>query len=173
MFEAISPAPVPLSDRGYDADWFRQALAARGTSACIPSRKGRKAPIPHDAAHYRRRHRIENMFGSIRDWRRIHTRYDRCAHAFMSAIALAASVIFWINRWVLSLGLGLCSKNGGPNMREFPRIEGKIMVYWWYASMCVCAICLSVLYKMIYLRVATNRVPLLIAHLYSSVEPTR
>ena len=98
MFEAMPPAPVLLADRGYDADWFRQALAARGTSACIPSRKGRKLPIPHDAALYRRRHRIENMFGRLKDWRRIHTRYDRCAHAFMSAIALAASVIFWINQ---------------------------------------------------------------------------
>lgn len=98
MFEAMPPAAVLLADRGYDADWFRQALAARGTSACIPSRKGRKVLIPHDAALYRRRHRIENMFGRLKDWRRIHTRYDPCAHAFMSSIALAASVIFWINQ---------------------------------------------------------------------------
>lgn len=103
MFEAMPPAPVLLTDRGYDADWFRQALAVRGTAACIPSRKGRKTPIPQDAALYRGRHRIENMFGHLKDWRRIHTRYDRCAHAFMSAIAIAASVIFWINQWVLSL----------------------------------------------------------------------
>ena len=27
---------------------------------------------------------------------RIHTRYDRCAHTFMSAIFLAAVVIFWM-----------------------------------------------------------------------------
>jgi transposase len=98
MFEAMPPAPVLLADRGYDADWFRQALTARGTAPCIPSRKGRKVPIPHDATLYRRRHKIENMFGRLKDWRRIHTRYDRCAHAFMSTIALAAAVIFWINQ---------------------------------------------------------------------------
>jgi hypothetical protein len=28
---------------------------------------------------------------------RIHTRYDRCAHTFLSAIAFAAVFIFWIN----------------------------------------------------------------------------
>ena len=44
----------------------------------------------------RQRHRIENMFGRLKDRRRIHTRYDRCAHTFMSAIALAATVIFWL-----------------------------------------------------------------------------
>jgi transposase len=37
---------------------------------------------------YRRRYKIENMFGRLKDWRRIHTRYDSCAHTFMSAIFL-------------------------------------------------------------------------------------
>jgi hypothetical protein len=32
----------------------------------------------------------------LKDWRRIHTRYDRCAHTFMSAICIAATVIFWL-----------------------------------------------------------------------------
>jgi transposase len=36
------------------------------------------------------------MFERLKDWRRIHTRYDRCAHTFMSAIALAATAIFWL-----------------------------------------------------------------------------
>ena len=56
----------------------------------------RKAPIPHDTTLYRRRHTIENMFGRLKDWRRIHTRYHRRAYTFMSAIFLAAVVIFWM-----------------------------------------------------------------------------
>jgi hypothetical protein len=36
------------------------------------------------------------MFGRLKDWRRIHTRYDRCAHTFVSAISPAAIVIFWM-----------------------------------------------------------------------------
>lgn len=35
--------------------------------------------------------KIENMFGKMKDWRRIYSRYD---HTFMSSIAIAASVIF-------------------------------------------------------------------------------
>ncbi len=38
---------------------------------------------------YRQRHKVESMFGKLKDWRRIHTRYDRCAHTFMSAICIA------------------------------------------------------------------------------------
>jgi transposase len=40
--------------------------------------------------------KLDNMFGGLKDWRRLHTRYDRCAHTFMSAIFLAAVVIFWM-----------------------------------------------------------------------------
>lgn len=42
------------------------------------------------------RHLIENMFAKLKDWRRVATRYDRCAHTFMSAIHIAASVIFYL-----------------------------------------------------------------------------
>ncbi len=36
------------------------------------------------------------MFGSLKDWRRIATRYDRCLKDFAIAIALAATVLFWL-----------------------------------------------------------------------------
>ena len=98
MLDALPPAKEMLGDRGYDANWFRDALAARGIAACIPSKANRKILIPHDRVLYRQRHKIENMFGKLKDWRRIHTRYDRCAHTFFSAICIAATVIFWINQ---------------------------------------------------------------------------
>jgi len=96
MIDALPRAKVMLGDRGYDARWFRQALAERGIQPCIPSQRNRKIQHDHDPMLYRQRHRIENMFARLKDWRRIHTRYDRCAHTFLSAIAFAASVIFWI-----------------------------------------------------------------------------
>ena len=96
LLSSIPPAAALLGDRGYDADWFRDALINMGISPCIPSRRSRKEPIPHDADLYRQRHRIENMFARLKDWRRIATRYDRCAKTFLSAVALAATVIFWL-----------------------------------------------------------------------------
>ena len=42
--------------------------------------------LEHDRTLYKQRNRIERMFGGLKDWRRIATRYDRCAHIFMSAI---------------------------------------------------------------------------------------
>jgi transposase len=63
---------------------------------CIPGRANRNEPIDYDEDLYKQRNRIERMFGRLKDWRCIATRYDRCAHAFMSAICIAATVIFWL-----------------------------------------------------------------------------
>jgi len=93
----LPPAPHLIADRGYDNSPFRDALAERGISACIPSTRSRKIPIPHDPVLYRQRHRIEIMFGRLKHRRRIAMRYDRCAHTLFGTITLAATVIFWLN----------------------------------------------------------------------------
>ena len=68
------------------------ALKDKGIKLCIPGRKSRGKTIKHD----KRRNRIEIMFGRLKDWRRIATRYDRCPKVFLSAVALAATVMFWL-----------------------------------------------------------------------------
>lgn len=96
MLDALPAAPALIGDKGYDSNWFRQALAEKGIAPCIPSNRTRKRSLPYDPVLYRQRHKIENMFGRLKDWRRIATRYDRCAHTFFSAICIAAAVAFWL-----------------------------------------------------------------------------
>ena len=95
--DALPPAKQMIADRGYDSDWYRHALQDRGMEPCIPGRQTRKVQPTYDKKLYRQRHRIENIFAKLKDWRSIATRYDRCAHAFMSAIVIAATMLFWIN----------------------------------------------------------------------------
>ena len=85
-----------IGDKGYDSDEYRAALKAKGITPCLPPRKRRILLTGFDKTLYRQRHKIENMFGRLKDWRRVHTRYDRCSHTFMSAITIAATVIFWL-----------------------------------------------------------------------------
>ena len=85
-----------LADIGYDADWFRCGLRDKGIEPCIPPRKNRKTFIKYDKQIYKQRHKVENMFAKLKDWRRIATRYDRQAHTFFSAICIAAIVIWGI-----------------------------------------------------------------------------
>ena len=80
----------------YDADWFRDALKDKGIRPCIPGRKSRGKAVRYDKRRYRRRNRIEIMFGRLKNWRRVATRYDRCPKVFLSAVALAATVMFWL-----------------------------------------------------------------------------
>jgi transposase len=98
IVDALPAATSLIADRGYDSNWFRAALIDKGIQPCIPPTRSRKAPIAYDKTLYRQRHRIENMFGRLKDWRRVATRYDRCAHTFFSAICIAATVVFYLNQ---------------------------------------------------------------------------
>ncbi|MBS0960406.1 transposase [Acetobacter thailandicus] len=92
-----------IRDRGYDSNIIRHSLTERTITACITPKKNRKSKPPYDWLLYKKRHLIENMFAKLKDWRRVATRYDRCAHTFMSAIHIAATVIFYFKKYVLSL----------------------------------------------------------------------
>ncbi|PZO62189.1 MAG: IS5 family transposase [Paracoccus denitrificans] len=96
LLDEIPKAQWLLGDRGYDADWFRDALEAKGIKPCIPGRKSRNASLKHDKRRYRRRNRIEIMVGRLKDWRQVATRYERCPTVFFSPIALAATGLFWL-----------------------------------------------------------------------------
>jgi len=39
---------------------------------------------------------IERMFGRLKDFRRIATRYDRSATNFMAAVHIVATVAYWL-----------------------------------------------------------------------------
>jgi transposase len=77
-------AKTLLGDKGYDADWVSCRLGRPQDHRLHPLEGKPEGADPADAALYRQRYRIEIMFGRLKDWRRIHTRYDRCAHTFMS-----------------------------------------------------------------------------------------
>lgn len=85
-----------LSDRAYNANWFRDVLQAKGIMSCIPGRKSGAEPIRYEKRPYKRQNRTEIMFGQLKDWRRVAARYDRCSTVFLSAIALAATALFWL-----------------------------------------------------------------------------
>jgi transposase len=85
-----------LADKGYDADALRRTVRRAGAVPVIPGRRTRKTKIALDKPRYRDRHLIENAFCRLKDFRRVATRYDKLAANFLSAVALAAAVAFWI-----------------------------------------------------------------------------
>ena len=97
LVTAAGPAARVVADRAYDANRLRSLIAARGAEAVIPSTASRRAPIPFDRTAYRQRNLIERMFGRLKDWRRVATRYDKLAANYLAGATLAAILTFWIN----------------------------------------------------------------------------
>jgi transposase len=97
IYSGLPNAKTLIGDKGYDSDEFRAALKAKGIASCIPPRAKRKNPAKYCITMYKQRHKVENTFSKLKDWRRIATRYDRCADTFFAAITIAATVIFWLN----------------------------------------------------------------------------
>lgn len=85
-----------IADKAYDTNSFRQLPTEHGIEAVIPSVRRRKPLIPYDVVAYRLRNLIERMFGRLKDFRRIATRYDKLARNFLAAVMIAAIVIWWI-----------------------------------------------------------------------------
>lgn len=67
LVSSLPAADWLLGDRGYDADWFREALAYKGLVPCIPGRRSRGKPVKYDKRRYRKRNRIKIMFGHLKD----------------------------------------------------------------------------------------------------------
>ena len=67
--------------------------ASKPSSPAAPSRS---VVYPLNRTAYRRRNVIERMFGRLKNWKRIATRYDRLAVNYLAAIVLVATVTQWL-----------------------------------------------------------------------------
>jgi transposase len=85
--------PLAVStDKAYDSEKARQQIKDEGALPVIPSRSN-ATKKPHCLKHiYRRRHKFENYFCRIKDWRRIATRYDKLARNVLAAAALVGAL---------------------------------------------------------------------------------
>ena len=61
-----------------------------------PGRRNRKRAIRYDKQRYAGRHLTENAFCRLRNFRRVATRYDKLATNFLSGVALATALAFWL-----------------------------------------------------------------------------
>jgi transposase len=84
-----------LGDRAYDSADLRLWLDKRGTKAVVPNKSNRKQPFTFDRKSYAQRHRIENAFCRLKDFRRIATRYDTLARNFLASVCLVAAIVWW------------------------------------------------------------------------------
>lgn len=81
-----------LGDKAFDNDKLRADLHERGAEAVIPPKRNRKQPIAYDREMYKWRHLVENFFATIKDFRRIATRYDKTDSSFKAMVYVVSGV---------------------------------------------------------------------------------
>ena len=96
LLKAMAPKRRLIADKAYDADRLRDWLKARRIEAVIPGTGSPRRSLSAQPQAYRRRNVIERMFGRLKNWRRIATRYDRLAVNYLAAIALVAMITQWL-----------------------------------------------------------------------------
>jgi transposase len=84
-----------LGDKGYDSDEIRDDLTKRGIKPVIPPRSNRKTLIAYGREAYKRRNLIERCVNRLKQLRRIATRYEKTARAYLSMLCIAAARL-WI-----------------------------------------------------------------------------
>jgi transposase len=89
------PADQVIGDTAYDAEHFRQEVAAIGARAAIPSNPSRAKKFPLDKAIYKERHLVECCINKFKHFRRIATRYEKTARNFLAFITVVA-IVLWL-----------------------------------------------------------------------------
>ena len=84
---------VPLwvvGDRGYSADAFRELIWSSGARPAIPTRSNEAAVACPDYI-YNNRNLVERLWGRLKEWRAVATRYEKTAASFLGVLCLAAT----------------------------------------------------------------------------------
>jgi transposase len=92
----ISGSSELLADKGHDSNEFRKFLKNRRIKCVVPGKSNRKRKIRHDKQACKNRDVVERCFCSLKDFRRIATRYDKLARNFFSAVCFVATLAFWL-----------------------------------------------------------------------------
>ena len=88
-FEAV------LADKGYDSNSIVESIEKQGAESTIPPRRNRKIQRFYDKEIYKERHKIENLFGWMKYYRRLFSRFDKLKHNFLGFVHFVGALM-WI-----------------------------------------------------------------------------
>lgn len=82
-----------VGDKGFDGDGQRVSCIERDVFPNIPNGKNRLDPWPFLEDGYVERNRVERLFGKLKQFRRVATRYEKLKETFVGMIHLALGFI--------------------------------------------------------------------------------
>lgn len=82
-----------VGDKGFDGEPQRKACTERGATPVIPYKSNSTKARRLNKKAYRERNMIERLFGKLKEFRRVATRYEKLKETFLGMIHLVLSVI--------------------------------------------------------------------------------
>ena len=80
-----------VADKGYSSDAIRARVWNMGARPAIPAKRN-EAPVRCPDFIYRHRNEVERLWGRLKEWRAVATRYEKLAQSFMGVLCLAATL---------------------------------------------------------------------------------
>ena len=81
-----------LADKGYDSNYIIEFIEKQGAEVIIPPKRNRKVQRFYDKEIYKERHKIENLFGFLKHYRRLFARFDKLKSIFTSFLHFVATL---------------------------------------------------------------------------------
>jgi transposase len=83
-----------VADKGYDSDEILKLAKKKKMIAVIPPRSNRKVQRYHYKVLYNKRHKVENAFLHMKQWRGISTRYCKNAASFVAGVQICCFMMW-------------------------------------------------------------------------------
>lgn len=80
-----------IADRGYSSHAFREHIWSLGARPAIPPKRNEEA-VACPAWIYHNRNQVERLWGRLKEWRAVATRYEKTASSFLGVLHLAAAL---------------------------------------------------------------------------------
>lgn len=85
-----------VADRGYSSQALRAHVWDLGARPAIPPKRN-EAPVACPDWIYNNRNRVERLWGRLKEWCAVATRYEKTAASFLGVLQLAAT-LDWLRR---------------------------------------------------------------------------
>ena len=91
LLDMLPDIPLWLvADKGYSSDALRERVWNMGARPAIPAKRN-EAPVRCPDWIYVHRNQVERLWGRLKEWRAVATRYEKTACSFMGVLCLTAA----------------------------------------------------------------------------------